>query len=62
MAGNPLVVAAVEGCRQANVRGAGLFPEAGFLRPIGFRSGAHRNPDLDPDLGWVAACLFGHPA
>jgi hypothetical protein len=43
MAGDALVVAAVERRRQAKMRGAGLFPKPGLLRPIRFGSGAHRH-------------------
>src|SRR5260370_20071070 len=62
VAGDALMVTAVEGRRQAEVGRACLFPEPGFLRPIRLRSRAHRHPDLDPDLGRIAARLFGHPA
>src|ERR1700757_2184926 len=59
VARNALVVAAGEGRRQADVRGAGFFPEVGFLGPIRLGPGSHRNPDLDPDLCRVAARLLG---
>jgi hypothetical protein len=54
-AGIAAVVAAAESRRQGQVRGARLFPEPGLLCPIRFRAGAHRDPDLDPDLAGVAA-------
>src|ERR1700730_19428 len=62
MAGDALVVAAAEGCRQTEMRGAGLFPEARLLRPISVGAGAPPHPSLDPDLGGVAAGLCGEAA
>ena len=50
MAGDAAVMAAVEGCRQAQMRGAGLLPEARLLRPIGRRPRSHRDPHLDARL------------
>ena len=58
VAGDPLVMAAVERRRQTEMRGASFFPEAGLFSPVGFRTGAHRHPNLDPDLGRVTAGLF----
>ena len=58
-AGDAAVVAAVEVRRQGHVRTAGFFPEPGLPRPIRFRSRTHRDPDLDPDLGGLAAGLLG---
>ena len=52
--------AAVEVRRQGHVRTAGFFPEPGLPRPIRFRSRTHRDPDLDPDLGGLAAGLLDH--
>src|SRR5438094_8130156 len=59
MTGYAAVMTAAEGRRQADVRGAGLFPEAGFLSPIRLGPGSHRNPDLDPELCRVAARPLG---
>jgi hypothetical protein len=61
-AGDAAVVAAVEVRRQGHVRTAGFFPEPGLPRPIRFRSTTHRDPDLDPDLGGLAAGLLGQGA
>src|SRR5580704_9836944 len=61
-AGDAAVVAAVEVRRQGHVRTAGFFPEPGLPRPIRFRSRTHRDPDLDPDLGGLAAGLLGQGA
>src|SRR3981081_4300747 len=62
MARDPLMVAAVEGRRQAKMRDAGLLPEPRFLGPFRLIAGAHRDPDLDTDLLRVAAGLLGQPA
>ena len=59
VAGDPLVMAAVERRRQTEMRGASFFPEAGLFSPVGFRAGAHRHPDFDPDFGGVTARLLG---
>ena len=61
-AADAAVVAAVEVRRQGHVRAAGFFPEPGLPRPIRFRSRTHRDPDLDPDLGGLAAGLLGQGA
>src|SRR5438067_8087521 len=44
------------------MRGAGLLPEPRFLGPFCLIAGTHRDPDLDADLGGVAAGLLGQPA
>src|SRR5205085_11741506 len=62
VAGNPAVVAAVEGRGQTEMRGAGLLPEPRLPRPIGLIAVAHRYPDLDADLLWIASGLLGQPA
>src|SRR6185369_11899122 len=62
VAGDPVVVTAVEGRCQAQMRGAGLLPETRLAGPVGLRPRTHRDPYLDPDLGRVAAGGFGHGA
>src|SRR3982074_3378441 len=59
VAADALVVAAIEGRRQAEMRGAPLLPEPRILGPLRLVAGAHRDPHLDADLGRVAAGLFG---
>src|ERR1700719_3696890 len=61
MSADAPVMAAVEGRRQAQMRGASLFPEFGFPRPVRFVAVAHRHPYLDADLLRIAAGLLGKP-
>jgi len=60
--GDALVVAAVEGRGQAQMRGAGSLPETRVPGPIGRAPGAHRHPHLDPDPGRVATGRLGQTA
>src|SRR5580658_4085281 len=59
---DPMMMPAVEGGRQAQMRGAGLFPECRFLSPIGFGTGTAGCPDLDPHRFRIAAFFFGQAA
>src|ERR1700736_4304160 len=56
---DPLVITAVEGRLQAEMRHTGLFPEARVLGPLRLVARAHRDPHLDADLAGVAAGRFG---
>src|SRR5579862_6191963 len=57
LAGEAVVVAPVEGRRQAEMRRPGLFPECGLFCPVGLAARAHRGPHLDADILGVAPGL-----
>ena len=57
-AGDAAVVAAVEVRRQVTCEQPASFQNR-VPCPIRFRSRTHRDPDLDPDLGGLAAGLLG---
>src|SRR5260370_6813251 len=61
VAGDALMVTAVEGRRQAEGGPAGRFPEAGFLRPIRLPAAPHRDPDPPPALCGIPPPLFCPP-
>src|SRR5215469_2439701 len=58
MPGQAVVMAAVEGRRQAEMRRTRLLPELRLLGPLGFAARTHRRPHLDADGSGVAARLL----
>ena len=61
-AGDPLVMVADVGRVGGNMGNAGRFPKGDLAPPIVFTSGAGRDPDLDPDFGWIAPGFPRQPA
>src|SRR5579863_6572751 len=62
LAGKTVMVAAMKGRRQAQMRRPGLLPKPGFPSPICLAARAHRSPHLDPDILGVTAGFLGQLA
>src|SRR5450755_996507 len=58
VARDTMVVAAVEGGREADMADSGLLPECGFFPPVGLGALAAGCPHLDADGGGITPGLF----